>query len=75
MLSRKVVVSISVGALFVTALAAAAQKLGVTDVRVGPTAAISVATSADGNIVYVAHGNGVYKSTDGGEKWRKLPVE
>ena len=44
----------------------------ITDVRVGNTAAISVATSADGRIVYVAHGNGFFKSTDGGDNWKRI---
>jgi len=75
MLDRKVLISLAVGALSATAIAATAQKIGVTDVRVGPTAAIAITTSADGNIVYVANGNGVFKSTNGGETWIRLPVE
>ncbi len=75
MLDRKSVISFFIGALSATSLSVAAQKLGVTDVRVGPTAAISISTSADGNIVYVAHGNGVFKSSDGGGTWKKLSVD
>ncbi len=45
---------------------------GLTDVRVGPTAAVSVACSADGKIVYVVHGNGVYKRTNGSKDWDKI---
>jgi len=46
---------------------AALASRGVTVVRVGPTAAIGVACSAGGSIVYVIHGKGVFKSTDGGQ--------
>jgi len=45
---------------------------GLTDVRVGPTAAIGISCSADGEIVYIAHGNGVYKSNDGGKNWKQI---
>jgi hypothetical protein len=43
-----------------------------TDVRVGPTAAIGVATSCDGKIVFVAHGNGIFRSSDSGATWDKV---
>ncbi len=44
-----------------------------TDIQ-GPRAfsAVSVATSADGGIVYVADLAGVFKSADGGRTWAKL---
>lgn len=35
-------------------------------------APVSVATSADGKIVYVGKAGQVYKSTDGGETWLLL---
>ena len=50
-------------------------KNSITDVRVGPTAAIGVACSADAQTVYVAHGNGFFKNTDGGETWKQIPVK
>ncbi len=43
-----------------------------TDVRVGPTAAIGITTSCDGSTVYVANGNGIFKSTDSGTTWGKV---
>jgi hypothetical protein len=43
-----------------------------TDVRVGPTAAIGIATSSDGAIVYIANGNGVFKSVNAGSSWVKV---
>lgn len=75
MKNGSVLLSLAVGVTFAATAAFAAQKIGITDVRVGPTAAISIATSADGSVVYIAHGNGVFKSTDGGETWKKLPIE
>lgn len=63
------------GVLLAGATVVAAEKIGVTDVRVGPTAAISVTTSSDGQTVYIVNGNGLFKSLDGGANWRKLPVE
>jgi hypothetical protein len=47
----------------------------VIDARSGPAVAISVATSADGTIVYVANPNGFFKSINGGETWQSMPVE
>lgn len=75
MVVRVWMVGLAIASLGAVSVAVVSQKLGVTDIRVGPTAAISVSTSADGKIVYVAHGNGVFKSSDGGETWRKLSVE
>lgn len=46
----------------------------VVDARSGNTAALSVATSADGVIVYVVNPNGFFKSGDGGNTWRSMPV-
>ena len=43
-----------------------------TDVRVGPTAAIGVSSSCDGKVVYVANGNGIFKSSDGGTTWTQV---
>ena len=43
-----------------------------TSVRVGPTAAIGIATSGDGSIVYVANGSGIYRSKDSGGNWEKV---
>lgn len=48
---------------------------GVLDVRSGPAVGLSIATTADGAIVYAANPNGFFKSRDGGETWQKLPVE
>jgi hypothetical protein len=48
---------------------------GVLEVRSGPAVGISIATSANGLTVYVANPSGVYKSEDGGETWRVLPVD
>jgi hypothetical protein len=73
-MSRRLAVGVTLGIIAVAAVAAT-QKTGVTNVRVGPTAAVALATSAVGSIVYVASGNGVYKSSDAGETWTKLPVE
>ena len=43
-----------------------------TDVRVGPTAAIGIATSCNGDVVFVANGHGIFKSSDGGETWNQV---
>jgi len=75
MTSRTFAFAALAGALASACIAVAAEGLGVTNVRVGPTAAIGVATSADGLTVYVANGNGVFKSADGGLTWRRLPVD
>lgn len=61
-----------IGIIFAFALLVLANASSLTDVRVGPTATISIATSADGKIVYVAHGNGVFKSEDGGANWAQI---
>jgi hypothetical protein len=61
------------GAGIVTATTAIAS--GVLDVRSGPAIGISITTSANGFVVYVANPSGVYKSEDGGETWRALPVK
>ncbi len=71
--------SFALGALLasgaVAGIVVAKDGLGVTDVRVGPAAAIGIAASADGKTVYVVNGNGLFKSTDGGEHWRRLEVD
>ena len=59
----------------VSAVAAVLAHGGVTDVRVGPTAAIGIATSADGATVYVVHESGLFKSTDGATTWHEMPVQ
>lgn len=43
-----------------------------TDVRVGNTATIGVSTNCEGNIVYIANGNGIFKSSNGGETWDEI---
>lgn len=61
--------------LALSGAAFAADRIGVTDVRVGPTAAIGITTSADGRTVYVVNGNVLFKSSDGGSSWSKLQAE
>ena len=68
-------VGVVCGVLASSVVAMAAEKIGVTDVRVGPTAAIGITTSADGSILYVVNGSGLFKSADGGATWTKLQVE
>ena len=71
--------SFVLGALLASAVFAgivvAKDGLGVTNVRVGTAAAIGIAASADGQTVYVVNGNGLFKSTDGGDHWRRLEVD
>lgn len=38
----------------------------------GLSAANSISTSADGQIVYLVNPNGVFKSTDGGGNWEQI---
>jgi len=66
------VVSIAFGFILGIGIQALAANSKPTDVRVGPTAAIGITTSSDGSIVYVANGNGIFKSTDAGETWNKV---
>lgn len=67
-----IVVSIIIGFILGMGVQVLAANSKPTDVRVGPTAAIGITTSSDGSIVYVANGNGIFKSIDGGEKWNKV---
>jgi hypothetical protein len=66
----------AVGLLFGAGIGMATSAIagGVLEVRSGQAVGISIATSANGLIVYVANPSGVYKSEDGGETWRSLPV-
>lgn len=73
MKSKEFALGLVVGLILVITTTAIAK--GIVDVRSGPAATISVATSADGLTVYVANPSGIYKSTNGGETWRSLPVE
>jgi hypothetical protein len=44
-------------------------------VLTGTPGVLSITASADGAIVYAATSSGIYKSSDGGETWRQLPVK
>jgi len=44
-------------------------------VLTGTPGVLSITASADGEIVYAATSSGIYKSSDGGETWRQLPVK
>lgn len=44
-------------------------------VLTGTPGVLSIATSADGTTVYAATSWGIYKSIDGGEVWKQLPVK
>lgn len=44
-------------------------------VLTGTPGVLSISASADGEIVYAATSWGIYKSSDGGETWRQLPVK
>jgi hypothetical protein len=44
-------------------------------VLTGTPGVLSITASADGAIVYAATSWGIYKSSDGGETWRQLPVK
>ena len=68
----KIVASIIFGFMLGIGAQTLAANSKPTDVRVGPTAAIGITTSSDGKIVYVANGNGIFKSTDAGETWNKV---
>lgn len=73
MKSKELALGLSLGAGLAITTTAIARN--VIDARSGPAVAISVATSADGSTVHVVNPNGFFKSTDGGETWRSMPVE
>ena len=67
-----IALGVVLGFILGMAVTVTASAKGLTNVRVGPTAAIGVATSADGQIVYIVHGNGIFKSTDGGINFTEI---
>jgi hypothetical protein len=53
---------------------AARDKSVLGGVLTGTPGVLSIASSADGQTVFIAHADGIYKSVDGGETWRELPT-
>lgn len=70
--ASSIVIAAVLGFIVGIGASAIASQKDLTNVRMGPTAAISVATSADGQIVYVVNGSGFFKSDDGGATFTKL---
>ena len=51
-----------------------ANEMVLFEAAAGVPSVLSIATSADGERVYVATAGGIFRSDDGGVLWHRLPV-
>ncbi len=68
----KIRIPILMGVLLLIVVAVTAWAASPTSVRIGETAAIGIATTCDGEVVFVANGYGIFRSKDGGETWTQV---
>jgi len=70
---RELFLGLVLGATLATSVVVYAKDHLPSTFAAGPN--LGLATSADGKTVFVASRQGVWKSSDGGETWRQLPVK